>query len=121
MKKYNEEHEWIEINGDIASIGISFYAVEQLGDITFIELPEMENEVSIGDSVAFVESVKAASDVYTPISGEICEINEALLDAPETLNEDPMGTFVFKLKVSNPDELDSLMSEEEYKNFVDTL
>lgn len=121
MKKYNEEHEWVEINGEIASIGISSYAVEQLGDITFIELPEMEAEVSMGDSVAFVESVKAASDIYTPISGEVCEINEALLDAPETLNEDAMGTFVFKLKVSNADELDSLMSEDEYKSFVDSL
>jgi glycine cleavage system H protein len=121
MKKYNEEHEWIEIEGDIATVGISNYAVEQLGDITFIELPEMETEVSMGDSVAFVESVKAASDIYTPISGEVCEINEALLDEPEVLNQDAMGTFVFKLKVSNADELNSLMSEDEYKNFVDSL
>ena len=121
MKKYNEEHEWIEVDGEIASIGISSYAVEQLGDITFIELPEMEAEVSMGDSVAFVESVKAASDIYTPVSGEICEINENLLDEPEVLNQESMSTFIFKLKLSNADELDSLMSEEEYKNFVDSL
>ncbi|MGB5506745.1 MAG: glycine cleavage system protein GcvH [Sulfurovum sp.] len=121
MKKYNEEHEWVEIDGDIASIGISSYAVEQLGDITFIELPEVDSEVSMGDSVAFIESVKAASDIYTPISGEVCELNESLLDEPEVLNQDAQGTFIFKLKVSNVDELNSLMSEDEYKNFVDSL
>lgn len=121
MKKYNEEHEWVEVDGEIATVGISSYAVEQLGDITFFELPEMEAEVSMGDSVAFVESVKAASDVYTPLSGEICEINEALLDEPEVLNQAAMDTFIFKLKVSNADELNSLMNEDEYKNFVDSL
>ncbi|PHS30741.1 MAG: glycine cleavage system protein H [Sulfurovum sp.] len=120
-KKYNEEHEWVEVNGDIATVGISTYAVEQLGDITFLELPEMGTEVSMGDSVAFIESVKAASDIYTPISGEVCEINEALLDEPEVLNQDAQGNFIFKLKVSNADELDSLMNEDEYKNFVDSL
>ena len=121
MKKYNEEHEWVEVNGDIATVGISTYAVEQLGDITFIELPEMDAEVSMGDSVAFIESVKAASDIYTPISGEVCEVNETLLDTPEILNEDAQANFIFKLKVSNADELDSLMNEDEYKNFVDSL
>lgn len=121
MKKYNEEHEWAELEGDIATVGISSYAVEQLGDVTFIELPELEDEVSMGDSVAFVESVKAASDIYTPISGEICEVNEALLDEPEVLNEDAQGTFIFKLKVSNADEFNSLMNEDEYKNFVASL
>ena len=121
MKKYNEEHEWVEVEGDIATVGISSYAVEQLGDITFIELPEMEAEVSMGDSVAFVESVKAASDIYTPISGEVCEVNEALLDEPEVLNQESMTTFIFKLKISNADELNSLMDEDAYKNFVDSL
>jgi glycine cleavage system H protein len=75
----------------------------------------------MGDSVAFIESVKAASDIYTPISGEVCELNESLLDEPEVLNQDAQGTFIFKLKVSNVDELNSLMSEDEYKNFVDSL
>ena len=121
MKKYNEEHEWVEVEGDIATVGISSYAVEQLGDLTFFELPEMDAEVSMGDSVAFVESVKAASDIYTPISGEICEINETLLDEPELINQDAQGTFIYKLKVSNADELGSLMNEDEYKNFVDSL
>jgi glycine cleavage system H protein len=121
MKKYNEEHEWVEVEGDIATVGISTYAVEQLGDITFIELPDLDAEVSMGDSAAFVESVKAASDIYTPISGEVSEVNEALLDTPEVLNEDAMGTFIFKLKITNADELDSLMNEDEYKNFVASL
>ncbi|HHD75471.1 MAG TPA: glycine cleavage system protein GcvH [Campylobacterales bacterium] len=121
MKKYNEEHEWVEVEGEIATVGISTYAVEQLGDITFIELPEIDAEVSMGDSVAFVESVKAASDIYTPISGEVCEVNEALLETPEVLNEDAMGNFVFKLKASNLDELDSLMDEEAYQSFVASL
>ena len=121
MKKYNEEHEWVELEGNIATVGVSTYAVEQLGDITFIELPEVDTEVSKGDSVAFVESVKAASDIYTPISGEVSEVNEALLDTPEVLNEDAMKNFVFKLKVENSDEFDSLMSEEEYNNFVASL
>jgi len=121
MKKYNEEHEWVEVEGDMATVGISTYAVEQLGDITFIELPELDDEVSMGDSTAFVESVKAASDIYSPISGEVTEVNEALLDTPEVLNSDAMGTFIFKLKVSNPSELDSLMNEEEYNKFVDSL
>jgi len=121
MKKYNEEHEWVEVEGDIATVGVSTYAVEQLGDITFIELPEVDTEVSKGDSVAFVESVKAASDIYTPLSGEVYEVNEALLDTPEVLNEDAQRTFIFKLKVSDADELGSLMSEDEYKNFIDSL
>lgn len=121
MKKYNEEHEWVSVDGDIVTVGISTYAVEQLGDITFIELPEIDSEVSMGDSAAFVESVKAASDIYTPLSGEVCEVNETLLDTPELLNEDAMGTFIFKLKISNADELNSLMSEDEYKNFLNSL
>lgn len=121
MKKYNEEHEWVEVEGDIATVGISDYAVEQLGDITFIELPEMDDEVDMGSSVAFVESVKAASDIYTPISGTVCEVNETLLDTPEVLNGEAMSTFIFKLKVANADELDSLMSEDEYKKFCDSL
>lgn len=121
MKKYNEEHEWVEVEGDIATVGISSYAVEQLGDITFIELPELEDTFSMGDSAAFVESVKAASDIYTPISGEVCEVNEALLDEPEVLNQDAQGTFIFKLKVENADELNSLMDEDEYQSFVASL
>ena len=121
MKKYNEEHEWVEVHDGIALIGISDFAVEQLGDITFIELPELNSDVNMADSVAFVESVKAASDIYTPISGIVCEINETLLDEPEILNESANDTFIFKIKISNMNELDSLMNEEQYKSFCDTL
>lgn len=121
MKKYNEEHEWVEVEGDIATVGISSYAVEQLGDITFIELPEVEDECSKGDSVAFVESVKAASDIYTPVSGEITEVNEELLDAPEVLNKESMSTFIFKLKLSDAGELDELMDEDAYKTYCESL
>ena len=121
MKRYNEEHEWVEVQEDIASIGISNYAVEQLGDITFIELPELDTNVSIGDSVAFIESVKAASDIYTPVSGNVSEINESLLDEPESLNENALNITIFKIKLSDVSELDSLMSEEEYTAFCATL
>jgi len=121
MKKFSESHEWVEVNGDTASIGISSYAVEQLGDITFMELPDMDAELSKGDSAAFVESVKAASDIYTPVSGTIVEANEDLLDAPESLNADAEGTFIFKLKLSDASELDGLMSQEEYDKFKETL
>ncbi|MDA7818429.1 glycine cleavage system protein GcvH [Sulfurimonas sp.] len=121
MKKYSESHEWVEVEGDIANVGISSYAVEQLGDITFMELPEVDSEFSKGDSVAFVESVKAASDIYTPISGSITEVNELLIDAPETMNEDAEGTFIFKLKVSDMGEIDALMSQEQYDEYKETL
>ena len=121
MRKYNEEHEWVEVQDDIATVGISDFAVEQLGDITFIELPEIDTDVNMADSIAFVESVKAASDIYTPISGIVCEVNETLLDEPEVLNESANDTFIFKIKMSNTSELDSLMNEDEYKSFCDTL
>lgn len=121
MKKYNEEHEWIEVDGTIATIGISAYAVEQLGDITFVELPEMDADISMGDSVAFIESVKAASDVYAPVSGTICEINEDLLDTPESLNQDALNIWIFKVTLSDTSELDSLMDEDAYKTYIETL
>ena len=121
MKLYNEEHEWLEINGDIAILGISAYAVEQLGDITFVELPEIDTQVSKEDSVAFVESVKAASDIFTPVSGEIIEINENLLEAPESLNEDALNIWVFKIKLSDESELESLMNQEQYDSYIQSL
>jgi len=121
MKKFSESHEWVEIEGDVASVGISAYAVEQLGDITFLELPEIDMEISKGDSAAFIESVKAASDIYTPISGSVIAVNEDLLDAPESLNSDAEGTFIFKLKVSDMSELDAMMSQEDYDKYKETL
>jgi glycine cleavage system H protein len=121
MKKYNEEHEWIELNNEIGTVGISKYAITQLGDITFIELPEVNSDVDSGDSVAFIESVKAASDIYTPVSGNIIEVNEDLLDNPESLNEDALNISIFKIKLSDIGELDNLMDEEAYQEYIKTL
>ena len=122
MLKYSKEHEWALVEGDVAKVGISSHAVEELGDITFVELPEVGVEAKAGDSVGFVESVKAASDIYTPLSGEIIEINSSLEDSPETVNTDPLGEgWMFKLKISNPKEMDELLSEEEYQQYLQTL
>ena len=121
MKMYNEEHEWVEVNGNVATVGVSAYAVEQLGDITFVELPEVDNEMSSGDSVAFIESVKAASDIYAPVSGTICEVNEVLLDEPESLNEDALNIWIFKVTLSDASEIDALMDEAAYKAYIETL
>ena len=121
MKRYNEEHEWIEVDGNVASVGISAYAVEQLGDITFVELPQVDEAISSGDSVAFIESVKAASDIYAPVSGNVCEINEELLDTPESLNEDALNIWIFKVTLCDARELDALMDEDAYKAYIETL
>lgn len=121
MQKFSEEHEWVIVDGNIGTVGLSSYAIEQLGDITFLELPELEDEVGAGDSVAFVESVKAASDVYSPVSGTITEINETLLDTPELLNQDANANWVFKLELSNADELDELMDDATYTEYTSTL
>ena len=120
-KRYSNEHEWATIDGDIASIGLSAYAVEQLGDITFVELPEIGAEASKDDSIAFIESVKAASDIYTPVGGEVVEVNEDLEDTPELLNEAAETTWVFKLKISDASEFETLMDEAGYKAYIETL
>jgi len=120
-KRYSNEHEWTLQDGDTATIGLSDYAVEQLGDITFVELPEIGATASAGESIAFIESVKAASDIYAPVSGEVIEVNEALEDAPESLNEDANGTWIMKIKVSDTSEFDTLMDETAYKTFIETL
>ena len=121
MKKYSEEHEWVVVEEGIGTVGISDYAIEQLGDITFIELPEIDDEFSADDSAAFVESVKAASDIYTPVSGKIIEVNEALLDKPELLNVSPSENWILKLEVSDESELENLMDEESYIQYTETL
>ncbi len=116
---YSEDHEWIEVEGDLGTVGITDYAQGQLGDITFVDLPEEGATVSKGDSVSVVDSVKAASDVYTPVSGEIAEINEALADQPELVNSDAeVGGWLFRVKLSDPSELEELMDEAAYKTFV---
>ena len=119
-RKYSEEHEWIEIDGDIATVGITNHAQEQLGDVVFVELPEVGATLNKDDEAGVVESVKAASEVYAPIGGEITEVNEALTDNPGTVNEDAEGDgWFFKMTIADPGELKDLMSESEYKDFIE--
>ena len=119
--KFSNEHEWATIEGNTATIGISKYAIAQLGDITFIELPEIGAIVSANDSIAFIESVKAASDIYSPMSGTVSEINEALSDTPEVLNEDAQAHWIYKITISDPSEEGKLMNEADYEKFISTL
>lgn len=113
--KFLSSHEWVAVDGDIATVGISDHAQELLGDLVFVELPEVGEEIAAGDEVAVVESVKAASDVYAPISGEIIEVNEELDDSPEAINSDAFGDgWIYKVKMSDPDEANDLMDAESY-------
>jgi len=118
-KKFSKKHEWVSLEGDIATVGITKHATEMLGDIVFTEVPEVGKVVEKEGQVAVVESTKAASDVYSPISGEITEGNKAIVDDPSSVNSDPEGaSWFFKLKIKDKGELDSLMSKEEYEKFV---
>lgn len=117
---YTEDHEYCKVDGDIVTIGVSDYAQEQLGDITYVELPEVGDEFGKGDSIGVIEAVKAASDIYSPVSGEIVEINEALEDSPEVVNSDCYGEgWIVKMKLSDPSELESLMKADVYKETVE--
>ena len=119
---FTKEHEWIRVEGDVATVGISDHAQEALGDIVFAEVPDGGRSVSKGDDAAVVESVKAASDVYAPVSGDVIEGNSALADDPSLINRDPEGEgWFFKLKLSDPSELDGLMDESDYREWVKTL
>lgn len=119
--KYTKDHEWVRLDGAIATIGVSTHAAEQLGDVVFVELPAVGKTFKKGDDMAVVESVKAASDVYAPISGEVVEINQAIVDDPAKVNADPQGAAWFvKLKPSNPAEAGELMDEAAYKAFADS-
>ena len=119
---YTEDHEWIEVDGDTATVGITDYAQGQLGDIVFAEVPSVDAVLKKGGDAAVVESVKAASDVYAPVSGTVIEGNDALGDDPALVNSDPEGNgWFFKLMLSDKSELDSLMDEAAYKAFVDGL
>lgn len=118
--KYSKDHEWVRLEGEVATIGITDFAQEQLGDIVYVELPEPGRSVAAHEQVAVVESVKAASEVYAPISGEVTESNQALGDEPAKVNADPLGGgWFFKLKVADKGELDELMDEAAYKAFCD--
>jgi glycine cleavage system H protein len=119
---FTKEHEWVRVDGDTATVGISNHAQEQLGDIVFAEVPEAGKRVSKGQEAAVVESVKAASDVYSPVSGEVTEGNGKVADDPSVVNSDPEGEgWFFKLKLDNPGELDGLMDENSYRDWVKTL
>ena len=119
---FTKEHEWVRVDGDVATVGISDHAQEALGDIVFAEVPDAGRTVGKGDDAAVVESVKAASDVYAPVSGEVVEGNPALGDDPSLINRDPEGEgWFFKLKLSDPSELEGLMSEADYREWVKTL
>ena len=116
--KYSKEHEWIKLDGDTAVVGITQHATEMLGDIVFVELPEIGSSVVKDGNAGVVESTKAASDIYTPVSGEIIENNQAIVDDPAKVNNDPENdAWFFKLKITNKSEMDSLMNKEEYEKF----
>ena len=117
--KYTEDHEWIQVEGDIATVGITEHAQDALGDVVFVELPEVGKTYAQKDVAGVVESVKAAADVYMPVSGEVVEVNQALADEPSLANSDPMGAgWFFKVKLSDASQLDALMDEAAYKAFA---
>jgi glycine cleavage system H protein len=120
--RYTKEHEWIRLDGDSAVVGITEHAQSQLGDVVYVELPEIGKSFAAGDEAAVVESVKAASEVYAPASGEVVAVNDALADTPATVNADAEGKGWFlKLKLKDPAELEKLMTAEQYKDYVATL
>tara|TARA_B100001063_G_scaffold137117_1_gene128159 strand:+ start:133 stop:513 length:381 start_codon:yes stop_codon:yes gene_type:complete len=118
-KKFSKKHEWVELIGDIATVGITKHATEMLGDIVFVEVPDNGKSVDKDGQAAVVESTKAASDVFSPISGEITEGNKSIVDTPESVNSDPEGSsWFFKIKIKDKSELDTLMTKAEYDKFV---
>lgn len=118
--KYIDSHEWIRVEGDCAVVGVTDHAQESLGDVVFVELPEVGSELAAGDEAGVVESVKAASDIYSPLSGEIVEVNTELEDAPETVNDSPYDDgWFFKIKLSDMSELDGLLDADAYKDVCD--
>jgi glycine cleavage system H protein len=120
--KYSKDHEWIRVEGDEGVIGITDHAQEELSDVVYVELPEVGDSFEKDDVLATVESVKAASDVYTPVGGEILEINEKLEDSPELVNQDPFGEAWFvRIALADPSEVDDLMDADSYKEFVESL
>jgi glycine cleavage system H protein len=120
--RYTKDHEWISVDGDTGTVGITEYAQSQLGDVVYVELPEIGKKITKSGEAAVVESVKAASEVYAPVAGEVVEVNGALEGAPATVNEDAQGRGWFlKIKIDNPGELEELMTEAQYKEFLATL
>ena len=118
-RKYADSHEWVKLDGDVATIGISDYAQHALGNIVYVDMPEVGDEVNQGDDFGAVESVKAASDLISPMSGEVVEVNEELVDKPELINEDAFANWIIKVKVSDPSELDTLLDATAYKKICE--
>ena len=120
--KFTKDHEWIKLDGEVATVGITDYAQQQLGDVVFVELPEVGRNVVAGKEAAVVESVKAASEVYAPVAGDVVEVNEALADDPALVNRDPQGEGWFvKLRIENQGDLDDLLDEDAYKEYCEGL
>ncbi|GEO40727.1 glycine cleavage system H protein [Skermanella aerolata] len=120
--KFTKDHEWIKLDGEVATVGITDYAQQQLGDVVFVELPEVGRNVVAGKEAAVVESVKAASEVYAPVAGDVVEVNEALADDPALVNRDPQGEGWFvKLRIENQGDLDDLLDEAAYKEYCEGL
>jgi glycine cleavage system H protein len=119
MLKFTKDHEWLKIEGDLATVGITQHAQEQLGDLVFVELPEVGRAFEKGGAAAVVESVKAASDVYAPVSGEITEVNQHIVKEPGLVNSDPMGKgWFFKIKIADSSQIESLLSESSYRQLI---
>jgi len=118
--KFLSSHEWVSVDGDVATVGVSDHAQELLGDLVYVELPEVGSAVAAGDSVAVIESVKAASDTYAPVSGEIIEVNEELEDSPERINDDPYGDgWMYRLKMEDAGEVNDLLDADSYSDSID--
>ncbi len=118
--KYTKEHEWIKVEGEIGIVGITDYAQNELSDIVFVELPEVGQKVEKGERVATLEAVKTVADVYSPVTGEVVEINEKLSDQPDLINSDPYGEgWIVKIKIENPEELNKLLSAEDYRKLIE--
>ena len=116
--KYSESHEWVKVEGNIALVGVSDYAQKEMGDITYVDMPDVDDEVSAGEEFGALESVKASSDLISPVSGTVVEVNEELEDAPEKVNEDAYASWIIKVEISDASELDALMDAAAYKDFI---
>jgi glycine cleavage system H protein len=116
---YTEDHEWIKVDGEEAYVGVADYAQDSLGDIVYVELPEVDDEIAKEEAFSAVESVKAAADIYMPVDGKVIEINEELLDDPALLNQDPYENWMIKIEITDKSQLDDLMTSEEYEKFLD--
>ena len=116
--KYSESHEWVKVDGNMATIGVSDFAQSEMGDITYVDLPDVDDEVTAGEEFGALESVKASSDLYSPVSGTVVEVNEDLADSPEAVNEDAYAAWIIKVEMSDPSELDALMDAASYTAFI---